>query len=392
MRHSTTSRPMRRSHASTMSVAPPYTLPLRAQIVTGRRLASLSGIRSKKVEPWPFSSKPPMSKPAQNTGLGWPAVLAVSTSTRTLASRSTASKCSSSLCRSPFSSLLRWAGRFRVMVATPSAICRTGALGWAKTSDMGGQQKKKASEDAFGFRATPTLSALALSGSVSNRAEYPSPKSLLGLGSLQGRLDSGFGLGRSSLQVGLSSFSSLLGHFLQGFGSGLAGFVSGLEGGHGGVGTGGGVLQVGFHDAFHSSLAFGNLGFHGLAQFGAGGGSDVIQMRAVGHGLFEGGLHQSSLSGQQFLGVLGVQQGLGGGERLAHGSLASGQVQFDHALETGESGLRQAGDGVQVGFAGSSELFSVEVHDGFLEERLQICCSAAIAPRPGTHDKGKPAL
>ena len=142
-------KPMRRSHANTTSVAPPYTLPFSPQMVTGRMAARASGISSKRGAPCPDSSKPPMSKPAQNTGRGWPAVLAVSTSTRTSGSRFTASKCAIKAVRSAFSSRLRWAGRFRVMVATPPSVCKTGMDGGRAVGDMGQSKTKRVSEDTL---------------------------------------------------------------------------------------------------------------------------------------------------------------------------------------------------------------------------------------------------
>ena len=181
----------------------------------------------------------------------------------------------------------------------------------------------------------------------------------------------------------------MLGHFFHGFGSVLAGFHGVFDHGHSGFGTSGSVFQVVFNQSLHSFLAFNQLGFHGLGHFGTGAGHDVIHMTAVGHRLFESGLHQSGLSGQHFLGVLGGQQALGVAERLAHSSFASGQVQLDQTLETGESGLGQASSGLQVGFVGSGELFGVEVHDGFLEE---VCCNAALVPASPTHGKGFPPL
>ena len=60
-------------------------------------------------------------------------------------------------------------------------------------------------------------------------------------------------------------------------------------------------------------------------------------------------------------------------------------------VEQWEQMSGQASSGVEVGFVGSDELVSVEVH-GVSLKGLEICCSAAIAPRPRPQGKGKPAL
>jgi uncharacterized repeat protein (TIGR03806 family) len=99
-------------------------------------------------------------------------------------------------------------------------------------------------------------------------------------------------------------------------------------------------------------------GFEGLAEFGAGARGDVIQVTAVGGGLFSQRLEQAGLQGQQFLGVLDAQDGLGVGGGFVQGGLGGGHVQFDELFDAFEGLVGQAEQGFDVGFVGGQDLFS----------------------------------
>lgn len=52
------------------------------------------------------------------------------------------------------------------------------------------------------------------------------------------------------------------------------------------------------------------MAFDSLGELGAGAAGDVIQVAAVGGGLFSQGLHQARLQGQQLLRILDAENGL----------------------------------------------------------------------------------
>jgi hypothetical protein len=114
-------------------------------------------------------------------------------------------------------------------------------------------------------------------------------------------------------------------------------------------------------------LGFRGLGFHGLGEFGGAAGHDGLNVLGVGGGLVSHGLDQAGLQGQQFLRVLGRQDGLGVAERLFHHGFGGSQVQFDQLFEAGESLGGEALQGLQVGFVGGGELFSGVFHFKFLK-------------------------
>ena len=85
---------------------------------------------------------------------------------------------------------------------------------------------------------------------------------------------------------------------------------------------------------------------------------DVIQVTAVGSGLFGQGLEQARLQGQQFLGILDAHHGLGMVAGFSQGSLGSGQIEFDNLLDAFKRLARQAEQGFDIGFVGSNDLFN----------------------------------
>jgi hypothetical protein len=52
------------------------------------------------------------------------------------------SKWANKALRSAFSKRLRWAGRFKVMVATPPSMCKTGTEAGVAADDMGNPKQK----------------------------------------------------------------------------------------------------------------------------------------------------------------------------------------------------------------------------------------------------------
>src|SRR5262249_3653983 len=105
-------------------------------------------------------------------------------------------------------------------------------------------------------------------------------------------------------------------------------------------------------------LGVSDLGLHGLAEFGAGGRRDVVQVAAVGGGLLGERLEQGGLQGQQFLGVLDVQARLGRLGGFGQGGAGSGDVQFDDLLDAFESLGGQAEQGFDIGLLGGQQLLS----------------------------------
>ena len=161
----------------------------------------------------------------------------------------------------------------------------------------------------------------------------------LARGGLGGALGGVHGGGLHGLEVGFGHIGGLLDGLLHRFEGVVGGSHGALHDGDGGFRAGRCVLGGAVDQADEGLLGFSGLGFESLREFGAGALGDVVQVTAVGSGLFSQGLEQAGLQRQQLLGVLDAQGGLGGAlgfdqgcDRVSRGGsllsrLQDGQVQ-----------------------------------------------------------------
>jgi hypothetical protein len=131
------------------------------------------------------------------------------------------------------------------------------------------------------------------------------------------------------------------------------------------LGAGRGVLHSGVDQGAELGLGVGSGGFGNAADFGAGRSGDVVQLAAVGSGLFSGRLQHAGLQREQFLGVLDRECGAGCVGDFAERGLRDLQVQLDQLFDAREGLAGQTQQGFGGGLVGGGDLFDGQ-HGGVL--------------------------
>ncbi len=97
-------------------------------------------------------------------------------------------------------------------------------------------------------------------------------------------------------------------------------------------------------------------------------GGDLVHATRVGNGLLDGGLSQGGLQGDDFLQILGAEQGLGVVDAVFQHGTGGVQVQGGETLGAREGGVGQGEHGFDVGFVGASQLFRGSKHFSLLNK------------------------
>ncbi|MNM93673.1 hypothetical protein D3C81_1060530 [compost metagenome] len=168
--------------------------------------------------------------------------------------------------------------------------------------------------------------------------------------------------GGGGLEVGFGHFHGLLRGLLDRLVRVVGGRDGRLHDGDGRFRTGRGVLGEVLDERLHVLRAFGQLGFGHLGELALRFRGDFIQVTRVRQGLFGNRLHQRSLDGQQFLGILGGQGLLGVVDVFGKGRLDHLHVQFDKLFNAFECFGGQTEQGFQVGFLCGCNLFRGQDH------------------------------
>src|SRR5207244_1396510 len=162
--------------------------------------------------------------------------------------------------------------------------------------------------------------------------------------------------GGGSLEVGFGHFSGLLGSLLRAFERVVRSGDSRLDQRDGVFGAGRSVLHGRVDQRAELGLRVGGGGFGNGADFGAGGGSDVVQLAAVGSGLFSGRLQHAGVQREQLLGVFRRQRGAGRVGNFAERRLGNLHVQLDDFFDTGKRLGGQTQQGLGGGLVGRGDL------------------------------------